>query len=419
LPRIPRTAFVIGISALLATALLCRDAHALSDKGYKALHNFSKVLHYIEENYVSEVDEEALLQGAVQGMVSTLDPHSVYMSPEINRELKVDTSGRFDGVGIEVGVRKGRLVVVAPIRDSPAARAGIRAGDRIVKINGTATKDINLSEAVMKMRGRRGSRVTLTLAREGEKRPFNVTITRQIINVPSVGYELLGDGIAYASISSFQSGTARSLAKALKGMSKAEPIRGLVLDLRHNPGGLLEQAVEVSDLFLDEGLIVTTDNRGKEVDRREAFPEGTQPDYPIAVLIDGGSASAAEIVAGALKDSGRATVIGTTSFGKGSVQTVIDLDDGAGLKITIAYYRTPSGRLIHEQGVVPDMVVEAEPPKAREAEAEAEIEAEAGEEETEGAPEAVEPKVDLQLERAIEFLKSKAVIKHSEGGEKS
>ena len=415
MPRTPRIAFAIGISAVLAVAFLCRDAHALSDKGYKALHNFSKVLHYIEENYVSEVDEEALLQGAVQGMVSTLDPHSVYMSPEINRELKVDTSGRFDGVGIEVSVRKGELVVVAPIRDSPAARAGIRAGDRIVKINGTATKDINLSEAVMRMRGRRGSRVTLTLAREGEKRPFNVTITRQIINVPSVGYELLGDGIAYASISSFQSGTARSLAKALKGMSKAEPIRGLVLDLRHNPGGLLEQAVEVSDLFLDEGVIVTTDNRGKEVDRREAFPEGTQPDYPIAVLIDGGSASAAEIVAGALKGNGRATVLGTTSFGKGSVQTVIDLDDGAGLKITIAYYRTPSGRLIHDQGVLPDIAVEAEPPKAKRAE----VEAEADEEEAEGAPEAVEPKVDLQRERAIEFLKSKAVIKDSEGGERS
>ncbi len=416
MPRTPRIAFAIVISAvLLAAALTCRDAHTLSDKGYKALHNFSKVLHYIEENYVSEVDEEALLQGAVQGMVSTLDPHSVYMSPEINRELKVDTSGRFDGVGIEVGVRKGELVVVAPIRDSPAARAGIKAGDRIAKINGIATKNINLSEAVMSMRGRRGSRVTLTLLREGEKCPFNVTITRQIINVPSVDYELLGDGIAYASISSFQSGTARSLAKALKGMSKAEPIRGLVLDLRHNPGGLLEQAVEVSDLFLDHGVIVTTDNRGKEVDRREAFSEGTQPDYPIAVLIDGGSASAAEIVAGALKDHGRATVIGTTSFGKGSVQTVIDLDDDAGLKITIAYYRTPSGRLIHEQGVLPDIVVEAELPKVKKAE----VEAEAGEEETEGAPEAVEPKVDLQRERAIEFLRSKAVIKRSEGSERS
>ena len=198
-------------------------------------------------------------------------------------------------------------------------------------------------------------------------------------------------------------------------MSKAEPIRGLVLDLRHNPGGLLEQAVEVSDLFLDEGVIVTTDNRGKEVDRREAFPEGTQPDYPIVVLIDGGSASAAEIVAGALKDHGRATVIGTTSFGKGSVQTVIDLDDDAGLKITIAYYRTPSGRLIHEQGVLPDIVVEAELPKVKKAEAEVE----GDEKPEEGAPEAVEPKVDLQRERAIEFLRSKAVIKRSEGSERS
>lgn len=383
----------LAVLALAVVVLWCADASALSDKGYKALHNFSKVLHFIEENYVSEVDDQKLLQGAVQGMVSTLDSHSVYMSPEINRELKVDTSGRFDGVGIEVGIRDGYLVVVAPIKDSPAARAGIRAGDKIVRINGKATKDMNLGEAVTKMRGRRGSKATLTIVRDGAK-PFNVSITRQIINVPSVSSELLPGGIGYISISSFQQDTSKSVNKALERMSEKEPLRAVILDLRHNPGGLLEQAVEVSDLFLSEGVIVTTDNKGKEVDRREAHPEGTQPDYPMIVLLDEGSASAAEIVAGALKDNGRAKVMGKKSFGKGSVQTVIDLDDGAGLKITVAYYRTPSGRIIHDQGIMPDMEVEAKPPKVK-------VEGE------DGVKEIDAPKIDYQKRRAIDYLETR------------
>jgi len=390
-----RLLFIVTVAGCLFFAA---PSHALTDKGFRALHNFSKVLHYIEENYVTEVDEEKLIQGAVRGMVETLDPHSVYMSPEINKELKVDTSGRFDGVGIEVAVRHGQLIVVAPIKGSPADEAGIEAGDRIMKINGEPTKGMNLGEAVTKMRGRRGSRVTLTIQRDDVKHPFDITVTRQIISVSSVHAEQLGDGLVYVSISSFQSGTTRALEKALKEVSKSEEIRGLIIDLRKNPGGLLEQAVTMSDLFLDKGVIVTTETRGQEIDRREAHAEDTQPPYPIIILVDGGSASASEIVAGALQDNSRAKVMGTKSFGKGSVQTVIDLDDGSGLKLTIAYYKTPKGRIIHDQGIVPDIEVKSKPSVAKEPE----------EPEGEGAPKVEKPKVDYQKERAVEELRRMA-----------
>ncbi len=408
-------------------------SQALTDQGFRELHTFTKVLHYIEENYVTPVDEEKLIQGAIRGMLDTLDPHSVYMSPEVNRELKVDTSGRFDGVGIEVAVRDGTLIVVSPIKGSPADRLGIQAGDRIVKINGTSTKDLNLGEAVTKMRGRRGSKVTLTIDRAGLKHPFEVSIVRQIISVPSVHVEALGDGLYYMSISSFQQGTTRALEKALAEAAQKAPVRGLILDLRKNPGGLLEQAVSISDLFLDRGVIVTTENRGKEIDRREARSDGTEPGYPMVVLVDGGSASASEILAGALQDQKRATVMGTRSFGKGSVQTVIDLDDGSGLKLTIAYYHTPSGRLIQDHGIDPDIVVPAQPPKAGEkagprgrrtaaAEAKAEETAQVPEDRAEapeadagekGAGKGVQPKpdaprADFQKERAIEQLRKMA-----------
>ncbi|MFA4874231.1 MAG: S41 family peptidase [bacterium] len=426
LNRLYRYLFLSAIfSALLALSTLCaRPADALTDKGFRALHTFTKVLHYIEDNYVTEVDEEKLIRGAMRGMMDTLDPHSVYMSPEVNRELKVDTSGRFDGVGIEVAIRDGWLVVVSPIKGSPAERVGIQAGDRIVKINGSPTKEMNLGEAVTKMRGRRGSRVTLTLERPGQKHTFEVSIVRQIINVPSVRAEAVGDGIDYVNISSFQQGTAKALEKALADLSAKEPIKGLVLDLRKNPGGLLDQAVAVSDLFLDKGTIVTTESRGQEIDRRDAHAEATQPDYPMVVLIDSGSASASEIVAGALQDNKRAAIMGTKSFGKASVQTVIDLDDGSGLKLTVAYYHTPSGKLIQDHGIDPDVVVQAQPPKPEAAkqgkpgakaekkadlgaEAKAEAEAECKEKCEEKPKEVVPPapKVDYQKERAIEYLK--------------
>ncbi len=387
--------------ALLLAALVVwpGSARALSNKGYKALHQFTKILNYVEENYASEIDEEALIEGGIRGMLETLDPHSVYMSPEIYRELKVDTRGRFDGIGIEVTVRDGLLTVVAPIKGSPADRAGIQAGDRILKINGVSTKRMNLGEAVSHMRGRRGSHVTLTLGREGRRTPFDLTIVRRVIKVPSVSARLIDDRFAYVNIINFQQGTARAVDKALKRLGKQHEIEGLILDLRHNPGGLLEQAVAVSDLFLSDGLIVSTKNRDREIDRHVARSQGSEPDYPIVVLVDGGTASASEIVAGALQDQGRALVMGTTSFGKGSVQTVIDLGDGAALKLTIAHYFTPSGRLIHERGIEPDVVVSAKAPK------EEKDKVEGGAEEKPAAP-----RTDRQLDEAIDYLREGKVV---------
>lgn len=404
---------LVVIPLAIACLVVPGRAGALSEKGFKSLHTLTKILHYIEENYVSEVDEQNLIRGAIRGMLGTLDPHTVYMSPEVYRELKVDTSGRFDGIGIEVTFRDGVLTVIAPIKGSPAEESGIQSGDRILRINGHPTKDLNLSEAVTMMRGKRGSRVMLLVVRQGVKNPFEVAITRQIIKVPSVIARTYDGKYGYIAISSFQLGTGRALERALKEMEAQGPLAGLILDLRKNPGGLLEQAVEISDLFLDKGIIVTTESRGQEIDRREARSEGTQPDYPMVVLVDGGSASAAEIVAGALQDNKRAVVLGTTSFGKGSVQTVIDLDDGSALKITIAHYLTPSGRIIQGHGIKPDIVVPARPPKSAIAEPEAPAsDAVAVEESPKEEPKgkdakAIEtgPKEDYQLEKALEYLR--------------
>lgn len=394
------------ITALFLTTSfgLFTNSHALTDKGYQSLHTFSKVLHYIENNYAESVDDVELIQGAIQGMLGTLDPHSVYMSPEIYRELKVDTRGRFDGIGIEVAVRKGSLVVVSPIKGTPADDAGIKAGDRIVKINGKATIGLNLSEAVSRMRGKRGSKVTLTLRRDGVKNPFDVTVTRRIIKVPSIKAELLDGKYGYVSVINFQQGMSRALEKAIRELNKKVgnegQIEGLILDLRKNPGGLLDQAVDMSDLFLKSGTIVSTESRGKEIDRREAHEKDTLPDYPMVVLVDGGSASASEIVAGALQDNKRAVIMGTTTFGKGSVQTVIDLDDGSGLKLTIARYLTPNGRIIQDLGIKPDVEVPEKPPGPKEEEGEEELM-----DVIDVKDKKIETKVDYQLEKALEYMR--------------
>lgn len=384
-------------AGFVASILIPATSYALTEKGYRSLHQLTKIMRYVEENYVSQVDEENMIRGAIRGMLGTLDPHTVYMSPEIYRELKVDTSGRFDGVGIEVAIRDGWLTVVSPVKGSPADEAGIAAGDKIVKINGHPTRDLNLSEAVTMMRGKRGSRIVLTIARQGVKNPFDIAVVRRIIKVPSVTYKLYDGRIGYVNITSFQQGTTRALEKAFKDMNEKGPIAGLILDLRKNPGGLLDQAVSVSDLFLDNCVIVTTESRGQEIDRREAHAEGVLPDYPIIVMVDGGSASAAEIVAGALQDNKRATILGTKSFGKGSVQTVVDMDDGSGLKITIAHYLTPSGRIIQDKGIVPDIVIPAKRPQPETGKQKE------GEEEDE-VPE-VKSKEDYQLEKALEYMR--------------
>lgn len=398
---------IVAISLVAIFATTARSAQCLTEKGFRALHIFTTILNQVEENYVREVDEERLVQGAIRGMLGTLDPHTVYMVPEIYKELKVDTQGRFDGVGIEVTIKDG-LTVVAPIDGSPADTAGIQAGDRILKINGHTTQGLNLSESVSLMRGKRGSKVLLSIARKGVKQPIEVAVTRTMIKVPSVYSELIDGKYGYVKITTFQQETTRTLEEALTKLQAGGPLAGLILDMRKNPGGLLDQAVSVSDLFLENGTIVSTDSRGKEIDRREAHAEGTQPDYPMIVLVDGGSASASEIVAGALQDNRRALIMGTTSFGKGTVQTVIDMENGAGLKMTIARYLTPSGKSIQDEGIIPEIEVPAKRPseeakknKSVKQESETVLEAE-----SEAAPAKPVIKEDYQKLMAVERLQN-------------
>jgi len=360
--RIFSKSFIICMLVLVAVAI-SPSASALSNKGYVALHKFSKVLHYIEDNYFRQINDKKVLEGAIYGMLGELDPHSVYLPPNLYRDLQASTRGRFEGIGVEVTVRDGKMVVVSPIRGTPADRAGIQSGDCIIKIDGKPTSAVNLGEAIGLMRGHRGSRVVLTIVRDGKKHPFDVTVMREMIRLPSVKWKLYNGDIAYASIINFQDDASSSLRKAIskmnwivnKRLGKGRTIRGLILDLRKDPGGLLEQAVAVSDIFLKNGKIVSTETRGKIIDVRKAHGDGTEPNYPIIVLIDRGSASASEIVAGALQDHKRATIMGEKSFGKGTVQTIMDLDDGSAIKITIARYLTPSGRCIQGIGIKPDV----------------------------------------------------------------
>ncbi len=359
LPRPLMKRLLLASTFLLVSA----NAFALTDKGYESLHTFSRVLQQVETNYVDPVDDQQLVRGAIRGLMDVLDPHSVFMPPAVYKELRMETGGRFAGVGLEVTIKRGWITVVSPIEGSPADHAGVKAGDRIIKINGKSAREMDLSEAVGLMRGKSGSHVELTLLREDNKHPFDVVLTRKVIQVPSIRAELLPDHIGYARITSFQERTAPDLADALHTMEKSGPLNGLILDMRNNPGGLLDQAVSVSDLFLQSGTIVTTESRRKEIDRRVATAEGTEPNYPIVVLVNGGSASASEIVAGALQDNARALVMGTQSFGKGSVQSVMELDDGSALKLTIARYFTPSGRSIQALGITPDVLVGETPGK--------------------------------------------------------
>lgn len=340
-------------------------ARALPEKIYKALDLFSKVLYIVEKDYVEEVDGQNLVYGAIKGMLGTLDPYTVFLSPDVYKELKVDTLGRFGGVGIEITLQNGVLTIVSPIEDTPAARAGVRSGDKIVKINGAVTKGMNLADAVRRMRGGKNSKLTLTLYREGVAKPFDVTLTREEIKIKSVKAEMLEKGVGLARITGFQENTFEELRKALEDLSK-QGMKSLIIDLRNNPGGLLEQAIDISDLFLRSGTIVSTRGRKGPIEVRSAKGDAIYPELPIVVLVNKGSASASEIVAGALQDNHRAKLIGTQTFGKGSVQTVIDLGEDTGVKLTIARYYTPSGKSIDGIGVAPDFVVEGEVPTAAE-----------------------------------------------------
>jgi carboxyl-terminal processing protease len=334
---------------------------------YKNIELLTEVIRKIEKSYVEPQDAQKLIHGAIKGMVQALDPHSSFLTKEEHQDLLIETKGSFSGVGIEITVRDNFLTVVSPIEGTPAYKAGIQAGDRIIKIDGKPTADMTLPEAVKSIRGERGTQVNLTIMREPGDKPLEFTVTRELIPIRSVRSHLLTPEIAYVRITNFQSKTAADLEAALQEIEAENDLKGLILDLRNNPGGLLSQAIEVTDLFLNAGVIVSTKGRDSSQDlHATAHREVVERAYPIIALVNGGSASAAEIVAGALQDNKRAIVLGTKTFGKGSVQTIIPLSDGSGLRLTTAMYYTPSGRSIQASGISPDIELKFIPPPEEE-----------------------------------------------------
>ena len=332
-----------------------------NDDVYQGLSNFTRVLDLIQRNYVENVDGQELTTKAIEGMLRSLDPYSAYLTPERYRELEIGTSGEFGGVGMQVTAEKGYLMVIAPIEGGPAEKAGIKPRDLIVEIDGQSTKGMVVQEAVNLLRGPKGSSVNVTFEREGLKEPFRVDLIRDKIKVKSVKYELLDNGIGYIKLSQFQENSSKELRDSLLQLESqnGRKLKGVVLDLRNNPGGLLGEAISVVDEFIDQGLIVSVKGRteGKARDHY-ATKNGEFQEYPMVVIVNDGSASASEVVAEALQDNKRATILGTTTFGKGSVQTIIRLEDGSGLKLTTAKFYAPSGRSISEVGITPDVVVE-------------------------------------------------------------
>lgn len=340
-----------------------RHVTAETSDVYENIEIFTEVLRQIEKNYVEPQDPQKLIYGAIKGMVQSLDPHSSFLTKEEHQELLIETKGSFTGVGIEITVRDNMLTVVSPIEGTPAYEAGIKAGDQIIGIDDKPTNDMTLMDAVKNIRGPKGTKVKLTVRREGAEKPLEFSITRDVIPLKSVRNYLLTPDIGYVRVSSFQSKTDKDLASALEKMENGRDLKGLILDVRNNPGGLLTQAIRVSDLFLDSGLIVSTKGRNESQDMEVPAQKNEKPrNYPIIVLVNGGSASAAEIVAGALQDNKRALVLGTKTFGKGSVQTILPLSDGSGLRLTTAKYYTPSGKSIQLSGITPDIKVEFVPP---------------------------------------------------------
>ncbi len=357
---------------------------------YKEVPLFADAISIVQAEYVEEVVPKDLIYGALQGMLVSLDKHSQFMDPDEYKEMQVETRGEFGGLGIVIGIKDKLLTIISPLEDTPAHRAGVKSADKIVKIDGESTKDITLMGAVKKMRGKPGTDCTLTIMREDEKKLLDFTITRDIIKIKSIkGARILEDKICYIKLVEFQEKTPKDLEKALDSLEK-EGIDSLILDLRNNPGGLLEVAIKVADKFISEGTIVSTRGRKKIHEQDfKAHAKGTHPDYPMVVMINEGSASASEIVAGAIHDHNRGVLLGTRTFGKGSVQTVVPLADGSAIRLTTAKYLTPSGQVIHEVGINPDIVVELKAAPPEEAEL-LEVEGEV---------------YDEQLARAIDLLK--------------
>jgi carboxyl-terminal processing protease len=430
-------ALVIPLAILLAVLFSggrgAERVGAASNTNYEDLETFTNVLAIIQKNYVEDVDTKRLIEGAINGMLASLDPHSAYLTPELYKDLQVETKGSFGGLGIEITNRNGMLTVVSPIEDTPAARAGVKAQDIILKIDGEFTKDMSLVEAVKKMRGPKNTKVKLTIKREHPQQLFDVTLNREIIKIQSVKSKTLPGGIGYLRVTQFQEHSDDDVEKALRTLDKdTGGLKGLVLDLRNNPGGLLTQAVKISDVFLESGLIVYTDGRLENQKQKYfAHKANTWSDFPMVVLVNGGSASASEIVAGALQDQRRALVLGTQTFGKGSVQTILPLDENTALRLTTARYYTPSGRSIQAKGIEPDVVMDqgkqlakgdASGPLLREANLPRHLrQPDSGASDRDGDADATDPDSadvippdvkegelghDPQLDRAVEMLKS-------------
>jgi len=400
------------------------SAIAAASDTYRQLNLFGDVFERVRSDYVEDPDEAALVESAIDGMLTSLDPHSSYLSSKDFKDMQVQTSGKFGGLGIEVTMEEGVIKVVSPIDDTPAARAGVLAGDLIIALDGETVQGLNLNEAVEKMRGDVNTPINLTIKREGVEKPFDIRIVRDIITIHSVRSREEGD-IGYVRITTFNEQTYDGLEDAIEEINDdigEEKVRGYVIDLRNNPGGLLDQAIAVSDAFLDRGEIVSTRGRHAEETRRHNARQGDLADgKPVIVLLNGGSASASEIVAGALQDHGRATVVGTRSFGKGSVQTIIPLGANGALRLTTARYYTPSGRSIQAKGIDPDIeVIQELPPELAEQQGEVEPRGEAslrghltseeldeGEEEESGSLAYVppDPEDDKQLNYALDLLR--------------
>ena len=429
------TVFLSGLTltAILFLGILIGkggDRIGYASETYEDLQIFAEVLAQVKKHYVEETQTKDLVHGALRGMLASLDPHSSFMTQDMFKEMQVETKGEFGGLGIQIGVKNNRLTVIAPIEDTPAFTAGIQAGDVITKVDETPTKDLTLMEAVQRMRGARGTSVHLTVEREGTENPLDFTLTRDIIKIQSVRSKLLEGNLGYVRINQFQESTAEDLTREIDSLVPKD-IQGLIIDLRNNPGGLLTAAVGVSEQFLDAGrLVVSIQGRNGKKDEYRARTTSKNYEYPMIVLVNHGSASASEIVAAAMQDWGKAVIIGTTTFGKGSVQTILPLSDGSGLRLTTAKYYTPNGKSIHSIGVQPDIVIELKPAQTAKQEGGPSKGGEAASETakkpalptdkaaTTQKPAALDkdgpqpiPQEDAQLLKAVEMLKSWKVFK--------
>jgi carboxyl-terminal processing protease len=419
LPR--RLIATLSTLVLLALPLSSVASNGDDDLPVEDIQIFAEVFERIKRAYVEEVEDSTLLRNAMRGMLRELDPHSAYLDQEEFQSLRESTEGEFGGVGIEVGLEDGQLTVITPIDDTPASRAGLQARDVILRIDDTPTDRLSLQDAVDLMRGDSGSDIQLTIMRQGEETPRTVTLTREIIRTQSVRSELLEPGYGYLRVSQFQSRTGDQVRSAIGDLENDGALKGLVLDLRNNPGGVLQAAVAVADAFLDEGLIVYTEGRLPDSAMRfSASRETAASEVPLVVLINGGSASAAEIVAGALQDQRRGVVMGTESFGKGSVQQIMPLGNGEGLKLTTALYFTPGGRSIQAQGIEPDvqvvrgrLEVAESSRQVREADLEGHLRSRDGPREDSESSERL--REDYQLGEALNLLKALNVLSRREG----